>query len=136
MLSSHLAAFENSAATSSSKSTSHLQCINILDYAKGSPEFYRIFEYAQRDQSARPIQLAWLKRHPSIANKKRKQKYRNPLSLRFVQIATDTKHREHAKKIRQGDWCALDFDDPQAIRNFYTASANSINQFAPTRHRI
>ena len=106
---------------------SGLKPINILDFAKSSPYFYKIMEPIQQEQSARVIQRAWRARKNFIPQNDRPQRYTEtltgPLSLRFIKMPTDLKHEEHARNIQAGNWLSLDFADPQALRNFYLACA-------------
>ena len=113
-----------SGTTPSASDEAKLIPINLLDF-KDSPDFYRLMEPMQREQSARIIQRAWRKKKGLLKTPKYVETLNGPLSLRFIKLPpkASTKYKEHAKKIRKGEWLALDLNDPDAIRNFYAASA-------------
>lgn len=83
-----------------------------VELAKKNPEFWATVENAYKTQAAIAIQRQW--RGDS-------EKMNNKSPLCFFHEASDDKYLEHVKKIQEGRWWCLDFEDADFTRNINKA---------------
>jgi hypothetical protein len=89
-----------------------------------SSAYYRLLQPRIEETAARIIQRFWRsKRRAGNSDTPTKfvETLNGPLTLRFIQQPKGFKFAEHAQKINAGQWLDLDFNDPQGIRNLFTA---------------
>ncbi len=90
-----------------------------VDEMQKNSGYRKMFDNIYRETAARIFQRQWRKRHPSDYKIKYSETLKNPLSMRFIQEPAGFKSEEHAKKIKAGEWLAMDYKDPEFERNLY-----------------
>jgi len=100
------------------KSNSQYKYVGLKE-AKCNPEYWQIMQNMFHEQAARIIQRKWRIYKKITFKGKYSETLNGPLNLHFIQEPWGTKSSEHAKKIKSGQWLALDYKDPEFTRNIF-----------------
>lgn len=84
-----------------------------LEEAQENLEYWQVTENIFRQRAIEVKQAE--------ENKGKRGKVSTRLSMQFIKEPLDDKYEEHAERIKQGYWLALDFQDPEFKRNIFKA---------------
>lgn len=92
-----------------------------LTEAKLNKDYFQVVEQMYREQAARILQRAYRTKTNKTFQANYTETLKGPLSLRFIQEPWGIKNTEHALYIKANQWLALDFSEPEFVRNLYKA---------------